>query len=431
MKPRRGREGVAGLRAAAFRMRDDSIWRSPRRGRPSRNHEDSGCAGGANGRSGRWLLTGCQVARGIRAPAAYYGQALKNRELILFGSLIAILVAGSSLIFVGDEPASTQAGTPSNPAETSSQPVTQPESARAPAIVPDPAIPTARSAGTRLDAGTIAGSISMTAEVALNVPSFMIVVRESVNTQGRPAGSPQPFQLNRTFPVLQANGTPNFEFQDVPFSEYGYTVSVHVSDYNGDEQYVRLTKEDPVARVHLGIRGGVEYSILVRDQERNPLPGLEVHMVPMGHPIGRKSFHGVSDSYGATVFEKVLKGDYRLSVGPPTAPLVDPKVVSLAPSGLQAEHVEVPRGVTLSFFVTSGGYGLTNVAVEATAVDTPQFKRYPLVTDQLGNAVFKHLPPGTYHVNFSAHGYVRRTEKVTVKADEQQPQRTIELTPER
>ena len=128
------------------------------------------------------------------------------------------------------------------------------------------------------------------------------------------------------------------------------------------------------------------------------------------------------------LFEKVLKGAYRLSVGPTTSPLVEPKEITVAPSGIQAEHLEVPRGVSVSFFVTApGGLGLSNVGVDATVIDRPQFKRHQTVTDAFGNAVFKHLPAGTYHVDVIAHGYVRRTEKIEIKADEAQPARTIEL----
>jgi hypothetical protein len=86
---------------------------------------------------------------------------------------------------------------------------------------------------------------------------------------------------------------------------------------------------------------------------------------------------------GSVVFEHVLAGDYRVLIGPPGQPLIEPPIVTVQTTGrtyhhnvvqAQGQTIVVPRGVPLTVVVTDTGlgYGVDGAEVRAQAIDRTQ-----------------------------------------------------------
>lgn len=292
-------------------------------------------------------------------------------------------------------------------AEPSALPVT-PESA--------PALAVERSARPdvetlTLSAGIIRGDLSLSTSALDKIDTVTITVVEAMNRIPGKESSRTPFTTMKAIQVDKRRGTPTFAIEDVPFSVYGYTVQAWAPGLNGTELHAVVTKEHPIADVVLGITTAAPFSVLLRDQQQNPLGNVLVTLMPLGAPLGRPKLQKNTDSFGSALFETVLRGPYKVHAGPLYAQLCDPKDHEvLGDSGHKPQNLVmvVPRGNDLPVQVFGpSGAGLSDVAIEVYATETPLFRKYEAKTDYSGQFTFKHLPPGRYQVTIQAQEYSR------------------------
>ncbi len=279
--------------------------------------------------------------------------------------------------------------------------------------------------------GTIRGDITLAAAVVPTLQTVIVRIVEAV----QPTDGKQPFSMQHTIRFAPSDGTPRFTLDEIPFSTSGYVVHAFATGLNGTEQVVQLNAEHPVADVVLGIHPGTPFSLLLRDQDLNPLSDTEVTMLPVGAPLGRATYAKRADTFGAAVFDDVLRGTYRVHVGPLTQPLIEPVDVEvLATSGVQVQSktIVVPRGETLNVSVFGlGGHGLPEIEVKVTSGSDTRFREFKQPTTWAGTATFEHLVPGTYWVNVLDPRYEPRTLPVQVKAGEKPRDVEIRLVPRR
>ena len=281
--------------------------------------------------------------------------------------------------------------------------------------------------------GMIVGDIPLTPSVLDKIQTISVVVDELKNV--RAGGSPP---WRKVVPVTLGVGTPTFEVRDIPFSDYGYVVRVHSPGLNGGQSTVQITQEHPFADdVKLPITPGSPFSILLRDQDRAPVSGVEIRMVPHLEPHGRTTFHGKSDNYGSMVFENVLEGEYHVHVGTQAMPLMDPTVVHVQPGSFlrqgsvvlpQGTTIVVPRGSPVTAIVTQvGGWPVAGALVQLRATDRRQVTEMEAETDSLGKATFPSLLPGNWEIEISKSDYKRRLSQFEVKADAQAAEQRFEI----
>jgi hypothetical protein len=355
-----------------------------------------------------------------------FDNPVKPRQGLLL-LLLAVLLAVPAGWLVLVQPAAADESLVTAPVEASHAPGRAPSAGSAPVTVAEASAARDPDAERNPDAGTVRGVVSLTPGIARELKEYTVMLTEAVNQIPAMGHSAQ--RLHRTFRYDPGEGSPSFVWSGIPFSAYGYKVSVVVPDCNAAEQHVALTREKPTASVTLGLWPASVYHVFLRDQDRNPLAGLETHLLPVGEPPGRKSQRGTSDSYGKVEFERVIHGSYSIVVGNPAAPLHSEELAFTAQSEPQA-HLTVPRGMQLVCQVNvPGGYGLADVSAEAVAIDTKLFKRYQMRSDTAGKVVFQHLLPGMYQVRFEKNGYTPQSERVTIKDKEPVELVKVEMAP--
>jgi hypothetical protein len=362
---------------------------------------------------------------------------VKQREILILSSTLVLLTAVGASVFVLDaDPVRGAAleGVPHTPpaAEPAPPPaesalVADAGAERSPAAS-DPVQATAAAPSS----GVIRGHVTLSASVLDRLETITVRVIEAVND----ASGTRPFTHLQAVRYEPGDATPTFTIHGVPFSRYGYVVQAYVPDLNGSEQVVTLDADHPTADVVLGIQPGVPFTVLLRDQMHNPLEGLEVTMTPIGSPMGRHNLRKVTDNFGAAVLESVLRGAYRVAVGPPGAPLIPPVDVEVQPPGAglsaQSHTIVVPRGHKLAVRVVGpAGYGMKEAEVHVVASSDIQFREYKQTTDLAGLAEFPHLVAGSYWVNVTAPEYSRRTLPVKVPTDSPPPELLVRLVPSR
>lgn len=360
---------------------------------------------------------------------------MKTRDVTILLALLAML-AGLSVVLLRSDP--PPAPTPEPAVASPQAPQAQPEqpAETAEAVAVDDGLPI-EAATTRArpqfdtsgwTEGVIEGSITLAASVVPRLEGVLVTVTEAINVIEGTHPQPRPWTVTKSLPI--GRSTPRFRFEHVPFSEYGYRVAVFAEGCNGSESHVRIDCGHPYVsedELRLSITPGVSFTVRLQDQLRNPLPDLEVALIPIGEPLGR----GVrpaqkTDSFGSTRFDDVIQGKWKIHVGPALAPIRDPLPVDVAPIGhAQMQVVEVPLGQPFVVRVVGPYAGLQDAQVTLTATDTVEFRQYKEKTAYSGEARFPHLAAGTYQVDVHAQGYGRSARKVVIKAD--QPPATLEI----
>jgi hypothetical protein len=353
---------------------------------------------------------------------------LKAREVLLLSCCLAILAVAGLLVFGGGAGEAEATDTMPAPAGPAAPPVESHDAAGSAPITAAAAVASRASSGADRKDGSIEGDVILAASLLPKLEHLTVLVREAINTEVADP-SRKPFTTSQTFAIGRT--TPQFLLDGIPFSPYGYLVSVHGENCNGSEKQVRIDATMPVAKIQLALTPGVPYSILLRDQTKLPIPDLEVALIPEGEPVGRPVLAGKrSDSFGAVVYETVLRGSYRVCVGSQITPLNAPLVIDVqATAGAQATTVEVPRGQPLTVRVHGPAYGVEGVDVVALATDSVQLRRFESKTDYRGEALFPHLPPGGYQLNINKQGYERTVRTVTLKEHETPAPIEVRLAP--
>lgn len=280
--------------------------------------------------------------------------------------------------------------------------------------------------------GMIRGDITLAAAVVPTLETVIVRVVEAVQPTH---GAPPPFTMQHVIRFAPSDGTPRFALDDIPFSSAGYVVHAFAAGLNGTEQVVQLNADHPVADVVLGIHPGTPFSLLLRDQDLGPIVDTDVTMMPVGSPLGRPTYAKRADTFGAVVFENVLRGQYQVLVGPLTQPLLEPVPVEVfATSGVQVQSktIVVPRGESLTVNVFGlGGHGMAEIEVKVTSGSDTRFREFKQPTNWGGTATFEHLVPGTYWVNVLDPRYEPRTLPAHVKAGEKPNAVEVRLVPRR
>jgi hypothetical protein len=226
--------------------------------------------------------------------------------------------------------------------------------------------------------------------------------------------------------VERGAGTPTFEFRDVPFSDYRYAVSVYSPGLNGSSTSVLVDAQTPLHDVELEITPGAPFTVLVRDQDRNPYRGVEVRMLPIGEPPGRSFRIGTTDAYGSVVFEDVLAGDYRVLGALQGQQLGEPKTVTVQPGARrygsriqgQGDTFVVPRGQPLEVLVsTRTGYGVDGATVTLQQLDDARAQPIEQATDPVGRVTFAHVTPGRWEIRVQREGYGTVTRPLSIAPD--------------
>ncbi|MEM7200453.1 MAG: carboxypeptidase-like regulatory domain-containing protein [Planctomycetota bacterium] len=354
---------------------------------------------------------------------------LRPRDLILvalvlcLGAVVALLLGRSSAPPLREGPA------PLVPTET----VAEPAAAAAIDATAPTAPPVAESAALRTasdlapTAGVIRGHITLSAAVVTKLDAVFVKIQEAVQNAGDTPT--RPFVLTRKERISPELGTPRFSYEDIPFSRYGYFVSVYAEGVNGSRQFATVTEDEPVADVQLAITEGVTFVVLLRDQLRRPVPDTKVFLVPLGEPLGRPLLQMKSDPFGAATFDSVLQGEYEVRAGAMNASVSEPQRVQVqAHLGARSVTVEVPTGARFEVWVnTRGGGGIKDADVSLLAVNTRRLRRLEGKTDWGGRYTFENLIPGTYQLDVRAKDHDTRTRKVTIDPDQPPEPLMLEL----
>ena len=363
---------------------------------------------------------------------------MKTRDTVFCVVLLALLSALGLAVW---DPGASDPGDrgpvpPPTPvaAEVETEPEPEPPApelvSRTVPMVTHPAPPPGAAAASDRTVGAIRGHISLSADVVQELSYVHVRVREAINGARGPDDE-IPFLQTVKEEIVPELGTPQFFYDGIPFSDYGYVVRAFAPGFNSGEQFVRIDAENPVADVVLTVTGGVPFSVILRDQMRNPVSGEHVFMVPVGPPRGRSALHKESDNYGVAVFADVLEGKYDVRVGANNAQYNDPtEITVIAHGGVRSVTVEVPHGFDLNVFVqTAAGWGVEGANLMMYSTEDKTFRKYEGVSDFAGKYVFPHLPPGEYQLNVTCTGYEHWGRTLVVPKDNPPPEKVVRLIP--
>jgi hypothetical protein len=152
------------------------------------------------------------------------------------------------------------------------------------------------------------------------------------------------------------------------------------------------------------------------------LVDVEVTLTPDGSPLGRPAYAKKTDSFGAAIFQDVLRGIYQAHLGPMTQPMMAPQPVEvLANSGMtaQSKTIIVPKGESLTVnLFSAAGHGLPDVEVKLSSGSDVRYREMKQKTDRSGRTTFQHLLPGSYWINVLDPRYEPRTVPAAVRQGE-------------
>ena len=287
--------------------------------------------------------------------------------------------------------------------------------------------------------GTVMGDIAIAVSILDQITTIMVCVEEMrspIARDGTATGGTFRHPHKYMVPVKMGVGTPTFVVTDIAFSEYPYCVSLYAPGLNGGRCVVVIDKKNPLHNnLELRITPGSPFSVLLRDQDQNPYPNIDVRLVPVGDPLGRSPHSKVTDNFGSVVFENVLSGDYQIITGQNGMPLGPPETIHVGPGERlygpkvqgQSYVVTVPRGQPLQVSVSCGGYGAADARIKLTASDRTKLTVLEAVSDYSGRAEFPHLTPGVWLIEVLKDNHEPRTRQITIKDGEPPPVEQVVL----
>ncbi|MGE0144013.1 MAG: carboxypeptidase-like regulatory domain-containing protein [Planctomycetota bacterium] len=277
-------------------------------------------------------------------------------------------------------------------------------------------------------AGIIDGKIVLASGLPQPVSTFTIVFQESINPNAQ-ARDPtrQPRAWTKAFKADPGVSPLYFTATEVPFSEFGYRVSVFVPGVNGSSQFTRCDESSPINEVTLSLTPPSPFSLRLIDQYRNPVADKEVRLEPDGEPLGRSYATARSDSFGVAIFTDLLAGPWhvkvedlvrgRLEVQPPGVVSDDAGV------GVQSSVIVVPRGKNLRIEAFDlAGHGLVDVELQLVAVDTVENRRLEARTDETGTWTFDNVPVGRWQLNAQGGGHYAPISRTVTIAEDRDPE---------
>lgn len=271
--------------------------------------------------------------------------------------------------------------------------------------------------------GIVRGDIELSVAAIDKIQSLTVIIEE-LRSGRRADGSFQSPYSARVPVSFDRASTPTFEVRDVPFSDYPFAVTVYSPGLNGGRRTITLNAEQPlVDDVVLSISCGTPFTLLVRDQDANPYPQLDVRLAPIGEPLGRPRLDAVTDGYGSAVWESVLTGDYQVLVMQNGQPLGETQTVTVLPGSRlyqnriqgQGQTVTIPRGQPLEVRIAdTRGYGVDGARVRVQATDRTRLTEFDAVSDASGRVLFPYLTPGTWQIDVTKDRFQTRARQITV-----------------
>ncbi len=353
---------------------------------------------------------------------------MKTKEILLLTGILAVCATTAFLVFAGDTgPAPAPPG-PAPDLDAPADDVPMPEQRSGPAARSTDAVLAPGRPRTGRDApdgpldgpppaGILDGRVTAATSVVSRFTAYVVRVEEMVDGDDLlPSGRP-PFHTQQGFKVDPGVSPQYFAIPQVPYSRHGYRVSVFAAGLNGSSQIVSVTESNWNPQVSLNITPPSPFVVRLVDQRRAPVTEVEVTLMP-DPPVGRPRLVGTTDSFGSVVFEETLAGGYdvlvhgqRIESVVVRAPGV---VMDLAGSGVQSAILTVPIGEDLKIEVFNAQWGLADVELDLSMIDTTENIRIQAHTDRAGVHVFQALHPGRYSIHFSAPGYQRTTREVRI-----------------
>jgi hypothetical protein len=350
---------------------------------------------------------------------------MRARDLLFAAGGLALIAAAVTIAgspATGSAPESPQA--PPAPPVADHGPPSPELSAPAPAAgeAAAAADPDAAPSGPRTE-GMIRGHLSLAPGLARTLQSVLINVTEIGHLEQ------PPFARTVRVPIDASASSPRFAIDGIPFTEHEYRVQAHAEGHNGSQQTIRLTADQPVADVVLGVSLGAFVTVMLRDQQRAPVTDLPVMLVPVGEPPGRRMLRATADNFGSAQFDGVLSGPYKVVAGDLTAPRNAETIFDVLPGErVQSTMAIVPRGFAFKVIVQSAnGWGVRDAAVELLSLDAKVHREHTGVTDVGGNCALEHVPPGYYQINVNAPGHERWSRNVTIAAEQAPEPMRIQL----
>ena len=292
--------------------------------------------------------------------------------------------------------------------------------------------------------GVIRGDVQLAVSVLDKLGAITVIVEEMRNPFERAAGPERDHQPTaykaptRLYAKVQrGEGTPTFQVNNVPFSNYPYRVMLHAANLNGSQRTLSVTKEEPLHDIVLAITPGVPFSILLRDQDAGSYPDIDVLLRPIGLPNGRPRLSDTTDNFGSVVFDHVLAGEYELVTTLQSRPFGEIERVTVQPGTRnfgrkiqgQGHVVTIERGVQVDVRVSDRfGYSIEGATITATATDRRKLLELEGTTDTAGRLRFYRLLPGTWQLTVQKSGWQRIDQQLTLRAHQQPVLREIKLT---
>jgi hypothetical protein len=358
----------------------------------------------------------------------------ENRpQLAALLALLALIAAAAVVMLSGgggDEgeiPLVTGTGTEGTPEPGPVIPaVSQIERPTAPEPrVVDPDGPRTVPTGPPPTAGVLDVRITATTSVLDRFGKGLLEVQEMVQGRGEDLGR-KPYAR-----VLDIQSDPHesplFVVVDgVPYSPYGYRVTVFVHGLNGSSQVVRVAEDAWNPQVDLTVTPPAAFTLRVVDQEFQPYVDEDVTLIAVGEPRGRPLLQARTDTFGTALFEAVLAGEYDVKIGLDVRDQVTIERPGFVHDdldvGVQSKQLKIPRGPSLTIEVFDIiQYALGGVRVRAIALDTTRNRRYEAQTDVNGVVRFDHVVPGRYQIDVQATGYQQTSRTLVVEAGQEVP----------
>ena len=276
--------------------------------------------------------------------------------------------------------------------------------------------PPRTSTGEVPNTGSISGTVRLAKELVGTIDQYRVTIEEAVNTEAALNPGKKLRRFQQTFQLEPGLTTARFPISGLPFSSYGWRVSVAApgKEVNGSEELAVLSESTPSAEVVLTLAATHSAHLVVKDQDREAIPNIDLILKPIGHPRGRSIYTGKTNAYGLVLLEKMRAGSYKLYVGSQTRPFLPPVTIEMPAHKHLYHAIELPRGAKLVVkIVGAAGQPLADVEIQARfAKPRALWREYQARTNRVGEAVLEHLPSGPYGIHATKKGFERGYKSV-------------------
>lgn len=280
--------------------------------------------------------------------------------------------------------------------------------------------------------GVIEGRVQIAARLVGQVEYFQIRVTELVNTStlgNTSTRTPYDRMAPAAFRVPH-DRTPRFRIEDIPFSPFGYRVTLSAKGCNGSSDIARVDATHPLADVTLSMTSPVVFTLRVQDQNTKPHAEWDLTLRPLGDPPGRLIHSARTDAFGHALIENVVQGRYAVWHGAYQIGEIEVESAVVPrrgrPINVQSALLVVPTGEDLRVEVFTPGGGLPDANIKLVRTDATDYWTVEAKTDFGGSYVFEALTPGSYQLDIWHERHQRTTRTVRIK--EGTPPERLQIT---